>query len=488
MPGNVEEEGVASSLGGISHELLIRRGDNDDEAVAASTQQSVVTTSGGETALNLAQGENWLRLVASLGTNSVLQDTQETAIGTVPFPTISSLSEVGTIDAPTEDCYICIDVDGPYVSIKDMRAPLSSQESEDEVFDICIKRRKQRVEKIADLADSQETEIGEEYHALEALERRQLRVLHQGDCIVIRNNSVGPGRDLVLEYHQYKADETRTNGLEMADESQVVDEHAGIAAASAGTEASKPSDRPQTQPDPTPKLSDYQTAVESQPTQQSEEENSETSFEGDEGEATQVFARSSTVLSTQSPEKQRDSDDETAMDVDANEKEQAFMTPAGRESELVAHLQERSTGGLAAEIERKMELSTQSISSRDNTDEENGKQRSGNVMSPIAEESAKIGPENEDAEGTTKSSSANDKLDVPRSQASTTLDDSQRSEGSDDDDMTENREENVGSDSDALLDEEDIKDASIDVPNTPNKTDSVSEIDAIGRKDDRSGK
>ena len=492
MSCNVEEEDVGSSLlEGICHELLIRRGDKKDaEAEAgASTQQSVVTTTG-ESALNLAQGENWLRLVASLGTNSVLQDTQETAIGTIPFPTISSLSEIGTIDAPTEDCYICIDVDGPYVSVKDMRAPLSSQDSQDEVFDICIKRRKQRLEKIVELADSQDTGIEQEYHALEALERRQLRMLHPGDCIVIRNNSVGPGSDLVLEYHQY---ESRANGLEMADESQVVND-AGIAAAASGdTEASKPSDRLQTQPDPTPRLSDYQTAVESQPANKSEEENSETSFEDDEAEATQVFARSSTVLSTQSPEKQRDSDDETAMDVDANEKEHTFMTPAGRESELVAQPQGRGTGGLAAEIERNMELTTQSISSRDNTDEENGEQRDGNRMSAIAEqeESAKVGHENEEAEDTTKSSaSADDNVDVPRSQASTTLDDTQRAESSDDDDddVTENREEDADSDSDALLDAEDIKDASIDVPETPNKADSVSKIDATIEKMAEAGK
>lgn len=485
MPFNVEEEVVWPSLDGISHELLIRRCDQDDGAGAASTQQSVMTASHGDAALNLAQGENWLRLLASLRNNSVLQDTQETAIGTVPFPSVSSLSEIGTIDAPTEDCYICIDVDGPYVSIKDMRAPLSSQESEDDVFDVCIKRRKQRHEKIAELADSQETGIGEEYHALEALERRQLRMLHQGDCIVVRNNSVGSGSDLVLEYHQYKADESRANGEEMTDESQVVDD-TGIAAASGGTETSKPSDRPQTQPDPTPRLSDYQTAVESQPAPESEEETSETSSELDEAEATQVFARSTTVLSTQSPEKQRDSDDEMAMDVDVNEREQTFMTPAGRESELVA----RSTGGLAAEFENKMELSTQSLSSRNGTDEENGEQMGGNRMSPIAEESAKTSPENAEAEATPKSSSADDdKLDAPRSQASTTLDDTQRAEGSDDDDVTENREGgDVGGDSDALLDDEDIKDASIDVPKTPNKVDSVSKTDLATEKMAEAGK
>jgi hypothetical protein len=139
MSSDVEEE---ASLDGeaaqFSHELVIQR---DDGESAEMTQQSMATT--GETSLNLAQGENWLRLVVTLDRNTVLQDTQETSAGVSPNPSIISLVEVGTIDAPTDDCYICIDVDGPYAAIKDMRTPIASFEEETvAVFEVCLARRK----------------------------------------------------------------------------------------------------------------------------------------------------------------------------------------------------------------------------------------------------------------------------------------------------------------------------------------------------------
>ena len=37
------------------------------------------------------------------------------------LPSILLMKEVGSIDAPLSDCYICVDVDGPFVAVKDMR-------------------------------------------------------------------------------------------------------------------------------------------------------------------------------------------------------------------------------------------------------------------------------------------------------------------------------------------------------------------------------
>ena len=47
-----------------------------------------------------------------------------------PYPSIVSLTAVGMIEAPTDDCFICVDGDGQYAAIKHMRTPNTSIEEE----------------------------------------------------------------------------------------------------------------------------------------------------------------------------------------------------------------------------------------------------------------------------------------------------------------------------------------------------------------------
>ena len=453
MSPDAEEERQAVEF---SHELLIRR---DGETSAVSTQQSVATTPG-ETSLNLAQGENWLRLVVSLDHNAVLQDTQETSVGVKPFPSISSLSEVGTIDAPTEDCFICIDVDGPYVTIKDMRVSVTSQEEKMEaVFDICIARRKQRLQRTAiqKLADSQasDDDTEEKYHPLETLGRRQLRMLHEGDRIVTRSNLLdGETEGLVLEYQctdkSRGGEESQGSYILEVGESQA---HIG---ASLGSEVSKPSDRPQTQAEGHTPLQtqevDYTTAFEVEQTQDSDDET--TSYDG-ECDATQAFPRPS-LLATQSPER-KNSSDEASTNLHQPESEK---DPPDQDAQDVA-MGDQAQGSNHESFD--LDQSTQRMSTPERAEKEpsNGRDvasdlhqlsKGGDALSPIAEIST-----------ATKENDYRDDSEKPKGPTETDPDGS---------DNQENLawEEDMDSESDALLDEEDIKDASVGVDaTTPQK-------------------
>jgi hypothetical protein len=461
-----------------THELVIRR---DGDASAASTQQSSV---GGEaTSLNLAQGENWLRLVVSLDTNAALLDTQETTIAK-PFPSISSLMETGTIDAPTSDCYICIDVDGAHVAIKDMRPPMLSQESsEEDMFEVCLLQRKTRSEKLAALVDSQASDKDEQYHALEPLERRQLKFLNPGDRIVARNTNGGDADGLVLEYVKRKGEprEKEEEDVEMTQEStslEIVEEQQNTAA-SAGTEASKPGLA--TQPDgPTPKSAgedEYKTAAE-QATQQSQEsdEESDNSFYSGEAEATQAFPRAD----TQSPKKDR----ESAYFTPANEagRQRESTTGPARQDEsgdfvLGTQPQEDEDEEPVEESDHSMDRSTQTLpKSTPNIErqERTNGDKGTSVMSPIAEGS--------EAQASSEVHGEYGNLDEPRpSQASTTCEDSKKDgdagEETDSDvsktqgEPAGEEEMDEGSNSDALVDsdEEGIKDASAGVSDKPEK-------------------
>lgn len=161
----------------------------------------------GQDALTLDDGENWLRLaMASTGSNNVLDDTQD-AEGGIPYPSILSLKEVGSIDAPSSDCYICIDVDGPFVAVKDMRPLMTTDSYDDEEdndddgnFEICIQRRKFPCE---EEERNDDIDKDADYHPPELLPRRQLRILCPFDRICTRRqirDSQQSQKGLVLKY------------------------------------------------------------------------------------------------------------------------------------------------------------------------------------------------------------------------------------------------------------------------------------------------
>ena len=66
------------------------------------------------------QGENWLRLLHKEG-HSILDNTQDMSQQSPLYPSIVSLLSVGFLGAPSTDCYICVDLDGDTLAIKDMR-------------------------------------------------------------------------------------------------------------------------------------------------------------------------------------------------------------------------------------------------------------------------------------------------------------------------------------------------------------------------------
>ncbi len=178
-----------------------------------------------ENDLSLEEGENWLRLVDRSHTagNLALDNTQDMTPerARLPYPV---LLQLGSIDAPTTDCYICIDVDGPNVAIKDMRSPFVSNADEEDALDIFLVRRKPTKGETStpsssvdsDLPDHQDktttvrpkTQMWRDYGGFEALPRRQLRFLRNGDRICtrlptairtsagVRDGDIG----LVLEY------------------------------------------------------------------------------------------------------------------------------------------------------------------------------------------------------------------------------------------------------------------------------------------------
>ena len=182
---------------------------------------------GREGAMHLENGENWLRLVVSSSgqqndiLQDILEDTQqeETPHGT-PYPSILSLSNVGSIDAPNKECYLCLDVDDSYMTIKDMRTrTLASDKDDDddeEEFEICIQRQKKRATTTPLRKDREEVDDDDKkkkkesaFGPLERLHRRQLRVLLPGDRICTRcpiEEEVG----LVLTYRRYKGVHRRT--------------------------------------------------------------------------------------------------------------------------------------------------------------------------------------------------------------------------------------------------------------------------------------
>eukprot|EP00547_Thalassionema_nitzschioides_P014744 CAMPEP_0194240250 /NCGR_PEP_ID=MMETSP0158-20130606/6475_1 /TAXON_ID=33649 /ORGANISM="Thalassionema nitzschioides, Strain L26-B" /LENGTH=1292 /DNA_ID=CAMNT_0038974919 /DNA_START=23 /DNA_END=3898 /DNA_ORIENTATION=+ len=182
----------------------------DDEEV--SYCYTHVLESGHNEILQLCQGENWLKLqgVEARGLN-LLADTQEEEEedGPVkPTPSIISLQEVGQVKYPTEDCFICIDIDDGHITVKDWRSlTLTDEQEEDWTFAVCL-------QKIRGVDDDDERS----YKNLEEIARRQMRVLSPGDRLITvakdpsndsSNNHVSSAEEgrgklgLVLTYQRY---------------------------------------------------------------------------------------------------------------------------------------------------------------------------------------------------------------------------------------------------------------------------------------------
>jgi len=184
----------------------------DDEEV--SLHHTHVLESGHEI-LQLCQGENWLKLGVEARGLNLLADTQEEEdddICTIkPTPSIIALQEVGQVDYPSDDCFICIDIDGGHITVKDWR---SLMDEEDGPFAVCL-------QKIRDDVAGSEVK----YENLEELTRRQMRTLASGDRLVTvakvantndssndANTEQGYGKlGLVLTYRRYSGSNTNYN-------------------------------------------------------------------------------------------------------------------------------------------------------------------------------------------------------------------------------------------------------------------------------------
>ncbi|CAJ1934122.1 unnamed protein product [Cylindrotheca closterium] len=172
----------------------------------------------------IEQGENWLRLLQKEG-RSILDDTQNTqelqneSQGLTIYPSIVALSHVGIV-RPSMDCFICIDLDGVSLAVKDMRNPDLSDRK------VSNKDVSQR--------SSQLGIYRRQTGHWEVLQRRRLRILSPGDRICTSIEGGKPG-GLCLEYHSgekplEEKNETLSLGLltqpqDQEDETLVEDEY-----------------------------------------------------------------------------------------------------------------------------------------------------------------------------------------------------------------------------------------------------------------------
>ena len=120
--------------------MEVGSGGNNNNNTEGRVYSHKLSQGEGKEQLHLEEGENWLRLVlpctADVEKNDILldilQDTQEPSSHGSPYPSVVSLSEVGHIDAPTKDNFLCLDVDGPHLTIKDMRDKRDGQDREND--------------------------------------------------------------------------------------------------------------------------------------------------------------------------------------------------------------------------------------------------------------------------------------------------------------------------------------------------------------------
>ena len=163
----------------------------------------------GEDRYEMQQGENWLRLMKKEEANSILDFTQDRqgSIGSCT-PLILSLEALGTIAAPTKDCYLCIDVDEAILVVKDMRLPSS-----------CSKRKSNDIDD-SNSDDDSVCGLGLARRLpgptqWESVPRRQMRTLESGDrlctSLIQTSNGFQPSPDgLILEYRKtYRKDTTK---------------------------------------------------------------------------------------------------------------------------------------------------------------------------------------------------------------------------------------------------------------------------------------
>jgi hypothetical protein len=152
-----------------------------------------------ENRYELEQGENWLKFLPKPG-RSVLDDTQDIGMTQEQYPSIWSLASVGSleVDLPSKDCYLCIDVDGDVIAVKDMRLPDGNMNNDSDGGG--------GGEMIASLELKQNhNELGiSRKDVWEPLSRRQLRLLSAGDkvCTALGHMADGtsfPG-GLIFQY------------------------------------------------------------------------------------------------------------------------------------------------------------------------------------------------------------------------------------------------------------------------------------------------
>jgi hypothetical protein len=297
-------------------------------------------------ALALEEGENWLRLViAKAGNNNnVLDDTQDAMPLGAPFPSILSLKEVGSIDAPSSDCFICIDVDGPFTAVKDMR-PLtdgspSDDEDDDQIHEIevCIQRRKFPVQEDDDDDDDDEET---NYHPPDVLPRRQLRLLCPSDRICTRRQQQGSDQNrcgLVLSYKRGKISEgnrkqlsassqqssTQDSTVQLEGMQRITSAHSMASSANSETvrSVSQVSNKLITQ------RSQQSTIIEGPDGAEAESSEDEDLEYDDDPDKTQVFPAPIGPFGTQSPNtaNRADLDDETPLE-DSNEISESMDQP-----------------------------------------------------------------------------------------------------------------------------------------------------------------
>jgi hypothetical protein len=144
----------------------------------------------------LEQGENWLKFLPK-PSRSVLDDTQDVdGMTQEQYPSILSLASVGSLEdvlIPSKDCYLCIDVYGDVIAVKDMRLPdgITNNDSDG------------RGE--GEIISSLDNELGvSRKDVWEPLPRRQMQLLSAGDklCTALGHMADGssfPG-GLIFQY------------------------------------------------------------------------------------------------------------------------------------------------------------------------------------------------------------------------------------------------------------------------------------------------
>ena len=200
-----------------------KNSENSDDSSSSSDQQTVIhkfvlvrkarhchrgeeeeEDDDDEDRYELEQGENWLKFLPKPG-RSVLDDTQDIDVGMTQeqYPSILSLASVGSLEddlIPSKDCYLCIDVYGDVIAVKDMRLPDTSSNINNDGD------RGREGEMISSLEQHKnQKELGvSRKDVWEPLPRRQMQLLSAGDklCTALGHMADGtsfPG-GLIFQY------------------------------------------------------------------------------------------------------------------------------------------------------------------------------------------------------------------------------------------------------------------------------------------------